>query len=166
MYVDSCIFECDYCKQYSKNFGGNKNMKTETKNQDSVNNNSNITESKIENTSIKNSGVQKADDNKSIPCIEDVLPDGDAFGLPLLDNFLNGEKMKQAVLEEAEIINGSYSDFARLSLDGVEYRSNSKTVVSQVKKLLELEMIPIKVSVGEMIGKTGRKYYTLRGRTT
>ncbi len=159
MKVDSCIFECDYCKQYNKE-KEKKNMKTETKNQDSVINN---TESNKENTSIKDSGVQKADDNKSIPDISDILPDGDMFSLPLLDEFLAGEKKKQAVLEETEIINGSYSDFARLKFNGKEFRSNSKTVVSQVKKLLELEMIPVRVCVAEKIGKSGRKYYTLRG---
>ena len=68
--------------------------------------------------------------------------------------------------EEAEIINGSYSDFARLILDGEEFRSNSKTVVLQVKKLLELEMIPVKVCVAEMVGKSGREYHTLRGKST
>jgi len=165
MKVDSCIFVCDYCRQ-NTNLNNNKeteNMKEKTIEKDSVDNN---TESENENTSNNITGVQKADDNKSIPSIEDVLPDGDAFGLPLLDSFLGGEKIKTAVLEEAEVINGSYSDFAKLKLDGTEYRSNSKTVVAQVKKLLELEMIPVQVNVAEMTGKSGRNYYTLRGKTT
>lgn len=162
MKMDSCIFECDYCKQNNKNMETEK-MKTKPEEKDSEENN---TESKKENTSNNESGVQNADDNKSIPSIEDVLPDGDAFGLPLLDSFLGGEKIKAAVLEEAEVINGSYSDFAKLKLDGTEYRSNSKTVVAQVKKLLELEMIPVQVNVAEMTGKSGRSYYTLRGKTT
>ena len=161
MKVDSCIFECDYCKQINKE---TKNMKPKIEDKDSEKNK--YTESKDENTSNNNTGVQKADDNKSIPDISDILPDGDMFSLPLLEKFLAGGKSKEAVLEETEIVNGSYSDFARLKLDGVEYRSNSKTIVSQVKKLLELEMIPVKVCVAEMVGKTGRKYYTLRGKVT
>jgi hypothetical protein len=85
------------------------------------------------------------------------------FSLPLLDVFLAGEKSKEAVLEETEIISGSYSDFARLKLDGKEFRSNSKTVMSQVKKLLELEMIPVRVCVATKTAKSGRTYHTLRG---
>jgi hypothetical protein len=163
MKVDSCVFECDYCKQ--ENNKENKeieNMKEKTINQDSEKNNNN-SESRNENTSNMDSGVQKAADNKSIPDISDILPDGDMFSLPLLEKFLAGEKSKNGVLEETEIINGSYSDFARLKLDGEEYRSNSKTVIAQVKKLLELEMIPVKVCVAEKIGKSGRTYHTLRG---
>ena len=164
MNVDSCIFECDYCRQeYNNKNMETENMKTKPEDKDSENNN---TESKDENTSNHNTGVQKAEDNKSIPSIEDILPDGDMFSLPLLEHFLDGEKSKEAVLEETEIVNGSYSDFARLKLDSKEFRSNSKTVVAQVKKLLELEMVPVKVCVAEMTAKSGRKYYTLRGKTT
>ena len=70
---------------------------------------------------------------------------------------------KEGVLEFAEVIKGSYSEFANLTLDGKSFRSNSKTVVAQVKQLQELKSIPVKVIVAQVTGKSGRKYFTLNG---
>ena len=132
MFVDSCIFECVYCKS--------DNMKEETNiKENSVLKN---TESYNENTSNNDTGIQEADTNKSIPSIEDVLPDGDAFTHPLLEVYLDGGKKKEAVLERAEVIDGSYGESVVLMLDGESYRSNSKAIISQVKKLLEMDCIP------------------------
>ena len=135
MFVDSCIFECYICKQGHKtNYEVKRNMKHETKNQDSGIQN---TESSIkENTSTMDTSIQGAGTNKSIPSIEDVLPDGDVFTYPLLEEFHGGKEKKEAILERAEIITGSYGESAALKLNGENYRSNSKAIVSQVKKLL------------------------------
>ena len=160
MYVDSCVFECDTCKTYNKNNMETRTMKEETKDNDSS---SKDLESKDKDTSIINTSVQDADTNKSIPSIEDVLPDGDAFTHPLLEVYLDGGKKKEAVLERAEVIDGSYGESVVLMLDGESYRSNSKAIIGQVKKLLEMDCIPVKVCVAQVTGKSGRKYYTLRG---
>jgi hypothetical protein len=149
MLIDSCIFECVYCKENNVK-GETKNMETETKNN--------------ENTSTQSTGIQKADTNKSIRDINDVLPDGTIFLDPLLDKFLDGREEGEAVLEEAEVINGSYGESVSLKLDGEKYRSNSKAVIAQVKMLQELEAIPVKVNVAQLTGRSGRKYFTLRGK--
>jgi hypothetical protein len=149
MLVDSCYFECVYCKENTVK-GEIENMKEEPKNN--------------ENTSTQNTGIQKADTNKSIPSIMDILPDGDVFTYPLLDEFLGSKEEKEAVLEEAEVINGSYGESVSLKLNGENFRSNSKAVIAQVKKLQELDAIPVKVNVAQLTGRSGRKYFTLRGK--
>ena len=150
MLVDSCTFECIHCKENSIN-GKVKTMKDETNSK--------------ENTSNQDASIQKADANKSnIPSIQDILPDGNAFSYPLLDHFLGSREEREAVLESAEILNGSYGESVALKLDGEDFRSNSKAVIGQVKQLLELEAIPVKVNVAQLVGKSGRKYFTLRGK--
>jgi len=160
MYVDSCIFECDTCKTYNKNNKETRTMKEETKDNDSS---SKYLESKDKDTSIINTSVQDADTNKSIPKIIDVLPDGEMFTLPLLEQYLEGAEKKEGVLEFAEVVKGSYSEFAKLTINGKDFRSNSKTVVSQVKQLLDLKKIPVQVVVAQVTGKSGRNYFTLNG---
>ena len=155
MYADSCLFDCLYCKQNS--IGGKRKMKNEKKTNESVSKN---TDSKNDTT---NPSIIEADDINKIPSIEDILPNGEVFSHPLLEEFLGGAEKKQAVLTEAEIITGGYGESVTLKLDGNMYRSNSKTIVHQVKTLQDMKKIPIRVNVAQVKGKTGRTYFTLRG---
>jgi len=132
-------------------------MKNEKKTNESVSKN---TDSKNDTT---NPSIIEADDINKIPSIEDILPNGEVFSHPLLEEFLGGAEKKQAVLTEAEIITGGYGESVTLKLDGNMYRSNSKTIVHQVKTLQDMKKIPIRVNVAQVKGKTGRTYFTLRG---
>jgi hypothetical protein len=137
-------------------------MKNETNNkEDSV---KQSTESLNSDTSKQSTSIKKAEDRDKIPSIESVLPDGEVFSYPLLEVFLGGGEKKQAVLEQTEIISGGYGESVTLKLDGENYRSNSKTIVRQVKQLLDMSMIPVRVNVGVITGKSGRKYFTLNAK--
>jgi hypothetical protein len=131
----------------------------ENKKDDSVSEN---TESKNNDTKNNDSSIIKADEDK-IPTIESVLPSGEVFSYPLLEEFLGGGEKKQAVLQEAEIITGGYGESVTLKLDDNIFRSNSKTIVRQVKQLQDLGVFPVRVNVAQVKGKSGRRYFTLNG---
>jgi hypothetical protein len=156
MFLDSCIFECESCKEYDI---GGRNMKEDISNNESGSKN---TDSKTDTSNIDYS-INDLETRDKIPSIEDILPDGEVFSYPLLDEYLGGSEKKEGVLEEAVVVNGGFGESVTLKLDGNMFRSNSKTVVGQVKKLLELKEIPVRVSVAYLVGKSGRKYFTLRG---
>jgi hypothetical protein len=114
-------------------------------------------------TSNEDTGIKEADDRQSI---NDVLPTDIGFGHPLLEVYLDGSNRRKGVLEEAEIINGSYGESATLKLDGNWYRSGGSVILKEVRALLERDLLPengLSVCVAKERGQSGRAYYTLRG---
>jgi hypothetical protein len=113
--------------------------------------------------STEETGIKKADDRQNI---RDVLPSDVGFGYPLVEEFIGDEDRKNGVLEDAEIIHGSYGESATLKLDGEWYRSGGSVILKEVKALLERDLIPeqgLSVCVAKERGKSGRIYHTLRG---
>jgi hypothetical protein len=152
--------------QYGYQVGGSMNPETkkqETKSTGTTNTGAQNTGTTVPNT-IPGTSKQAGDTQTQLPYIDDVLPSGEQFSYPLLDVFLGEVNSKEGDLEHAEIITGSFGDSACLCLNGVWYRSSSQAILGQIKKLLELGKIPVRVNVARATGKTGRVYHTLRGK--
>ena len=110
------------------------------------------------NTSIEASGT--IDD---VPDINDVLPSSSVFGYPLLDEFLGNNETRPSILNEVEFISGQFGESVGLRLKDTWYRSSSKSILEETKKLFETKNLPVKVVVAKRRSKTGRIYHTLRG---
>ena len=107
--------------------------------------------------------IKKADDRQNI---NDVLPSNEGFGYPLVEEYIGDGDMKKGVLEDAEVIEGSYGESVTLKLDGEWYRSSGSVILKEIKALVERNLIPengLNVYVSKVKGKTGRVYHTLRG---
>jgi len=115
----------------------------------------------IQNTSIDSTSKQAVVDD--LPSIEDVLSSGGIFDYPLLEEFLGGSDMKPSILNKVEFVTGQFGESVGLLLKDVWYRTGSKSILDETKRLQESDNIPCRVNVAQRRGKTGRTYYTLRG---
>jgi hypothetical protein len=103
---------------------------------------------------------------ESISDIKDILPKVDErFHYPLLQDFLEEQNPRDAILRACEIIIGSYGETAVVYFEGhkIGYRSTSKMLIDQVKMLLISNKFPINVHVAKIDSRKeiGFPYYTL-----
>jgi len=126
---------------------------------ETVSDDTNKQDTSIDNTN-SNTSIEAS---KTIPDIHDLLGSNSVFGYPLLDEFLGNNETRPSILNEVEFISGQFGDSVGLKLKDTWYRSSSKSILEETKKLSETKNIPVKVIVARRKSKTGRIYHTLRG---
>jgi len=112
---------------------------------------------------VSNETSKEADENENVHDIMEEMPSSGIFSYPKLDEFLEGNTLKKAILKTVEFGSGKYGESVALYLDGIWYRSSSETVKDEARFLLEKNLFPCKVFVAEKKSENGRTYYTLRG---
>jgi hypothetical protein len=113
-------------------------------------------------TGTSNTGTD-AGVSGNIPDINELLPSGGSFSYPKLDTFLGMDEKKDAILEEIELLEGSFGKSSALKLDGNWYHSSSEAIRKQCDQLVKINKFPIRVRVAKVRGKNGRIFHTLRG---
>lgn len=100
---------------------------------------------------------------ESIPDILDVIPRSNdkSFHFPLLSEFVKEQNPRDATLLSSEIVTGTYGENAIVYFEGhnTGYRCSSKTVLEQVKKIIEKGTFPLKVHVARIQTKDKRHHY-------
>ena len=114
-------------------------------------------------TSTSNNTSTEASSIDEIPDINEVIPSSGIFTYPLLEEFLGDSNTRPSILNEVEFVEGQYGESVGLKLKDTWYRSSSKAILDETKRLQETNNLPCRVYVTKKRGKTGRIYHTLRG---
>ncbi|GAI20727.1 unnamed protein product, partial [marine sediment metagenome] len=97
--------------------------------------------------------------------ISDIIPSGEGYSYPKLDVFLDGERKKEGILTQAQILAGDFGESCTLYLDDVWFHCSSPVVLRQIKLIIDRGIFPIRVRVASVDSKKtpGYTYYTLAG---